>query len=143
MNKLSFQQKLWVPLICSLLCITAIFIYQTIQMRDVRIEERQIDLMNLDDAGMHWNAVALWQALAADAEPPQVEQSANATHWLVWRQGEQPHFRSLAAAEAEALYRIAEGASFGEVCAAAGEEATLALAGYLQHWLAQGVLLRH
>lgn len=52
MNKLSFQQKLWVPLICSLLCITAIFIYQTMQMRDVRIEERQIDLMNLDDAGM-------------------------------------------------------------------------------------------
>ncbi|GJI99214.1 methyl-accepting chemotaxis protein [Duganella caerulea] len=52
MNKLSFQQKLWVPLICSLLCITAIFIYQTLQMRDVRIEERQIDLMNLDDAGL-------------------------------------------------------------------------------------------
>ncbi|MYM95047.1 methyl-accepting chemotaxis protein [Duganella vulcania] len=52
MNKLSFQQKLWVPLICSLLCITAIFIYQTLQMRDVRIEERQIDLMNLDEAGL-------------------------------------------------------------------------------------------
>ena len=31
MNKLSFQQKLWVPLICSLLCITAIFLYETIQ----------------------------------------------------------------------------------------------------------------
>jgi len=92
---------------------------------------------------MHWNAVALWRALAADAEPPQVEQSADATHWLVWRQGEQPHFRSLAVAEAQALYRIAEGASFGEVCAAAGEEAMLALAGYLQHWLAQGVLLRY
>ena len=89
---------------------------------------------------MDWNAVALWQALAAGAEPPEVEQSAVATHWLVWRQGEQPHFRSLPPGEAEALYRIAEGATFGEVCAAAGEKAMLALAGYLQHWLAQGVL---
>ncbi|RFP09084.1 DUF2063 domain-containing protein [Duganella sp. BJB488] len=91
---------------------------------------------------MHWNAVALWQALAAGAEPPEPEQSNGATHWLVWRQGEQPHFRSLPVVEADALYRIAEGATFGEVCAAAGEEAMLALAGYLQHWLAQGLLLK-
>ncbi|CAN7150501.1 MULTISPECIES: methyl-accepting chemotaxis protein [Duganella] len=52
MNKLSFQQKLWVPLICSLLCIAAIFIYETIQARNVRIEERSNDLRNIDDAGL-------------------------------------------------------------------------------------------
>jgi methyl-accepting chemotaxis protein len=52
MNKLSFQQKLWVPLICSLLCITAIFLYQTIQMRSVRIEERSNELRHIDDAGL-------------------------------------------------------------------------------------------
>ena len=52
MNKLSFQQKLWVPLICSLLCITAIFLYETIQARNVRIEERSNDLRNIDDAGL-------------------------------------------------------------------------------------------
>lgn len=92
--------------------------------------------------GMEWNTVALWQALGAGNEPPEVEEAGAAAHWLVWRSGEQPHFRSLPAAEAEALRRIADGASFGEVCDAAGEDGMLALAGYLQHWLAQGVLAK-
>ena len=52
MTKLTFQQKLWVPLICSLLCITAIFIFDAVQTRDVRIEERSNDLRNIDDAGI-------------------------------------------------------------------------------------------
>ncbi|HWW71116.1 MAG TPA: methyl-accepting chemotaxis protein, partial [Duganella sp.] len=52
MKKLSFQQKLWVPLICSLLCITAIFLYETIQTRDLRIEERSNELRHIDDAGL-------------------------------------------------------------------------------------------
>jgi methyl-accepting chemotaxis protein len=52
MNKLSFQQKLWVPLICSLLCITSIFLYQTFQTRALRIDERSNDLRHIDDAGL-------------------------------------------------------------------------------------------
>ena len=47
MDKLTFQQKLWVPLICSLLCITAIFIFDAMEVRRVRIEERQNDLSNI------------------------------------------------------------------------------------------------
>ncbi|MYM36616.1 methyl-accepting chemotaxis protein [Duganella sp. FT94W] len=53
MNKLSFQQKLWVPLICSLLCITAIFVFETIQTRNVRIEERKNDLSNVADLALN------------------------------------------------------------------------------------------
>jgi methyl-accepting chemotaxis protein len=53
MNKLSFQQKLWVPLVCSLLCITAIFLFETIQTRNVRIEERSSDLRNVDDMALN------------------------------------------------------------------------------------------
>ncbi len=53
MNKLSFQQKLWVPLICSLLCITAIFLFETIQTRNVRVEERSDDLRNLDTMALN------------------------------------------------------------------------------------------
>ncbi|MYM70379.1 methyl-accepting chemotaxis protein [Pseudoduganella sp. FT55W] len=53
MNKLSFQQKLWVPLICSLLCITAIFLFETIQTRNVRMEERQADLRNMGDLALN------------------------------------------------------------------------------------------
>ncbi len=52
MQKLTFQQKLWVPLICSLLCISAIFIFDAVQTRNVRIEERSSDLRNIIDAGL-------------------------------------------------------------------------------------------
>ena len=52
MRKLTFQQKLWVPLICSLLCITAIFIFDAVQTRNVRIEERRNDLRNVVDTSI-------------------------------------------------------------------------------------------
>ena len=52
MTKLTFQQKLWVPLICSLLCIFSVSIYDAIQTRNVRIEERSGDLTNIDDAAL-------------------------------------------------------------------------------------------
>jgi methyl-accepting chemotaxis protein len=53
MHKLSFQQKLWVPLVCSLLCITAIFLFETIQTRNVRIDERRSDLRNVDEVALN------------------------------------------------------------------------------------------
>ena len=52
MKKLTFQQKLWIPLLCSLLCITGIFIYNALQTRTLRIEERSNDLSNVGDVGL-------------------------------------------------------------------------------------------
>ena len=52
MNKLSFQQKLWVPLLCSLLCITVIFVVHAFQTRELRVEERKNELRHIDDAGL-------------------------------------------------------------------------------------------
>ena len=52
MNKLSFQQKLWVPLLCSLLCITVIFVVHAFQTRELRFEERRNELRHIDDAGL-------------------------------------------------------------------------------------------
>ncbi|WGG50718.1 methyl-accepting chemotaxis protein [Rugamonas sp. DEMB1] len=52
MNKLSFQQKLWVPLIASLICIFIIFVYGAVQTRDLRIEERSNDLSDVDDVAL-------------------------------------------------------------------------------------------
>ncbi|HEY1150862.1 MAG TPA: methyl-accepting chemotaxis protein [Pseudoduganella sp.] len=52
MSNLSFRQKLWIPLVCSLLCIAAIFIYDAIQIRNLRVSERMADLSNIDDAGI-------------------------------------------------------------------------------------------
>jgi methyl-accepting chemotaxis protein len=49
---LTFQQKLWVPLICSLVCITAIFVFDAVQTRQIRIDERSNDLHNIADAGV-------------------------------------------------------------------------------------------
>jgi methyl-accepting chemotaxis protein len=71
--KLSFQQKLWVPLLCSLVCIAAIFIFDAIQLRDVRVEERKNDLKDVDEAGLsvvrHFGDLAQSGALAkADAQ---------------------------------------------------------------------------
>ena len=52
MNQLSFQQKLWVPLLCSLVCITVIFVVHAFQTRELRFEERKNELRHIDDAGL-------------------------------------------------------------------------------------------
>src|SRR5450830_1677416 len=50
--KLSFQRKLWLPLAASLLCILAISIYDAIEARALRFEERQTALANVDKAAL-------------------------------------------------------------------------------------------
>ncbi len=52
MNKLSFKQKLWIPLICSLLCISIMFVYNAFEVRNIRIEERSADITNAADLGL-------------------------------------------------------------------------------------------
>ena len=52
MKKLTFQQKLWIPLLCSLLCIGAISLYDGMQTRQLRVDERMRDLGNIDDAAV-------------------------------------------------------------------------------------------
>jgi hypothetical protein len=97
-----------------------------------------------------WNTVAMWQTFAADAAPPDPQALEQPVCWLVWRLAEQPHFRSLSALEALALRRVVAGDDFGAVCeataaaaAAAGtpQDGEAAMAGFLQTWLAQGVLV--
>jgi len=51
-KKLTFQQKMWLPLISSLVCITAIFVFDAIQTRNVRIEERTNDLSNIEEVAL-------------------------------------------------------------------------------------------
>ncbi len=70
MFKLTFQQKLWIPLICSLLCIFGISVYNAVQTRNLRIEERSNDLSNVDDAALsivkHFGEMAASGALPKD-----------------------------------------------------------------------------
>jgi len=44
--KLSFRQKLFLPLLLSLLCLLAVFVIDTLHNRDVRLEERKTQLAN-------------------------------------------------------------------------------------------------
>ena len=50
--KLSFAQKLWIPLILSLLCLVGISIYSAYQTRDVRLEERKADLKHASEVAL-------------------------------------------------------------------------------------------
>jgi len=75
-----------------------------------------------------------------DAETTPPEPAPHAT--LVWRRDLSPQFRSLEATEAAALELLLAGACFGRLCesAAAGEDAAARVAGWLQRWVADGVL---
>lgn len=97
-------------------------------------------------AGMHSNAVAIWLALENEQTPPDAISTAGTSHWLVWRKQLQPRFRSMTRFETCALQALQSGQSFSTVCAAAGESAeeqeiTLQIAGWLQTWLNEAVLM--
>jgi methyl-accepting chemotaxis protein len=50
--KLSFVQKLWLPLILSLLCLAGVSIYNAYQTRDVRLQERKADLEHASEIAL-------------------------------------------------------------------------------------------
>ena len=50
--KLSFSQKLWMPLILSLLCLAGISIYNAYQTRELRLEERKADLKHASEIAL-------------------------------------------------------------------------------------------
>ena len=66
MTTLTFQRKLWIPFICSMLCIAAIFINDAVQARGVRMEERRIALADINQAAH--GAIARLAAQAAAGE---------------------------------------------------------------------------
>jgi len=52
MKALSFSQKLWIPSILALLCMTGLSAHDAWQQRELRVAERRADLTNLVDAAM-------------------------------------------------------------------------------------------
>ena len=50
--KLSFAQKLWLPLILGLLCLAGISIYNAYQTREIRLEERKADLKHASEIAL-------------------------------------------------------------------------------------------
>lgn len=96
------------------------------------------------------NAGAWWQSADEEPSPPPAMHIATPQAWLVWRLKHQTHLRPLDTLEARALMDLAGGATFADVCegvagmtAGANKddiESTQRVAGYLQTWLAQGLL---
>src|SRR5450830_1349003 len=50
--KLSFKQQLWTPLVASLIALLAISVFNAFQARDIRLEERKKDLVNVAQVAM-------------------------------------------------------------------------------------------
>lgn len=70
---------------------------------------------------LHFNTLALWQALDDDRAPPPALALAEPGELLVWRRGHEPHFRSLGALESAALDHLQAGLSFAATCERLGE----------------------
>jgi hypothetical protein len=95
----------------------------------------------------HTNAADIWMALNNDNKPPQPEPLAEPSRILVWRQ-DAAKFRVLGVEEAMMWDEAARGASFGVLCEMAAtfddpDGAAARAAGYLQGWIASGLLLGH
>ncbi|MBT9488559.1 MAG: putative DNA-binding domain-containing protein [Rubrivivax sp.] len=94
---------------------------------------------------LHFNTLAIWQALDGDSTPPTAAPLAAPGALLVWRRDLQPHFRTLGPVEALALTHLAAGDSFAATCATLAEafvaEDTAAQAGaLLRRWIDEGLL---
>lgn len=105
-----------------------------------------VSLLHLD-----WNVEPIWQALTRDAEagvervlPEPVEHRHSL---VIWREGLTPKWRSLEASEAECLRALPRRETFAELCGIAAqridaERAPAVVVGWLQGWLANGLIAR-
>jgi methyl-accepting chemotaxis protein len=71
MHKLSFAQKLWLPLIISLVALLAVSVSAAWQSREMRIEERKHDLTNIAHVGL--SIVTEYAALAQSGALPEAD----------------------------------------------------------------------
>jgi len=95
----------------------------------------------------HYNSLALWRAVKAEAEDfPASQPLAQEEVCLIWRQALVSRYRSLGAAEAAALHGMSQqGWNFAELCselAASSDAAPLQAATWLRQWIDEGTLER-
>lgn len=94
-----------------------------------------------------WNTPAIWQDLNRETAPPPAERLSQAEAWLFWRKELQPHFRSLAAVEHDALQGIGKGIAFGDLCLMLAKahpemDVTRQVGEWLRTWLDDGIFCR-
>jgi hypothetical protein len=64
-----------------------------------------------------WNSAAIWAAIDRESVPPAAKMLAEPTRLVVWRKGLVPQYRSITGYERDALLAIADGNTFGAMCA--------------------------
>lgn len=94
---------------------------------------------------LHWNTVAVWQAMSREETPPDPVCAEHPVPWLLWRQNLQNYFRSMPADETAALDAALRGANFGEICEALtdwlpDDDIPLRAAGLLGIWADSGII---
>lgn len=76
--KLSFVQKLWLPLILSLVCLVGMSVYGAYQTRGVKLEERKADLMHATEIAVSIVKTIDEQATAGNISVAEAQKSAMA-----------------------------------------------------------------
>jgi len=90
--KLSFVQKLWLPLVLSLLCLAGISIYNAYQTREMRLAERKADLKHASEIAL--SVVKTFGDQAAAGSMPVVEAQKRAMDSIRnMRYGEDGYFQ--------------------------------------------------
>ncbi len=93
-----------------------------------------------------WGVEPIWKALNADAAAVSEEPLSLPHVLLVWRPQLDCCWRSADACEAAVLRALTQGASFAEWCTLIAEtgdaQAARTAAGFLQRWIAEGLLAR-
>jgi hypothetical protein len=96
-----------------------------------------------------WNAPQIWKAIisgpAEGVARPVAAVSREPVSWLLWRHNLKEYFRSLGAAEEDALATALSGETFGDVCAVMcahfrEDEAPAEAAGFLRGWIETGMV---
>ena len=95
---------------------------------------------------LEWNTPQLWAAIEADSDPIPPEKLEHPYAWLLWRQGLVNHYRSLDVDEAWALGSAIAGVNFEDLCQGVcewidTEHAPARVAGFLCHWINEGLLV--
>lgn len=94
---------------------------------------------------LSWNTPTLWKQLNEEQEPDAPQRREHPVAWRVWRRDLNTYFCSMEVDEAWAIEALGRGASFAELCAGLCEwvdeqHAPQRAAGFLQQWIAEGVL---
>jgi len=102
-------------------------------------------ISGLQTVDLSYNVSQFWQAVEDKKELPDINKDEFPTRWLLWRQGLDPHWRSLEAHEAWALEHAINGGNFGLICEGLmewidAEHVALVAAGFLKQWISDQIV---